>query len=65
MRHLLSAEAQDYFARETFEYPIVPEVGPIGELPPIDELAPPENVDLTQLSDIEGTVELLRDVGAL
>ena len=65
VRHLLSAEAQDYFARETFEYPLVPEVEPIGELPPIDELAPPENVDLTQLSDIEGTVELLRDVGAL
>ena len=65
VRHLLSAEAQDYFARETFEYPLVPEVDPIGELPPIDELAPPEGLDLTQLSDIEGTVELLRDVGAL
>ena len=65
VRHLLSAEAQDYFARETFEYPLVPEVDPIGELPPIDELSPPEGLDLTQLSDIEGTVELLRDVGVL
>jgi iron(III) transport system substrate-binding protein len=65
VRHLLSAEAQDYFARETFEYPLVPGVDPIGELPPIDELAPPGDLDLTELSDIEGTVELLRDVGVL
>jgi iron(III) transport system substrate-binding protein len=65
VRHLLSAEAQDYFARETFEYPLVPEIDPVGELPPIDELAPPEDLDLTQLSDLEGTVELLREVGVL
>ena len=65
VRHLLSAEAQDYFARETFEYPLVPGIDPLGELPPIDELAPPDDLDLTQLSDIEGTVELLREVGVL
>ncbi|WP_251328213.1 extracellular solute-binding protein [Haloplanus pelagicus] len=65
VRHLLSAEAQDYFARETFEYPLVPGVDPIGRLPSIDELNPPEGLDLTQLSDLEGTVDLLRDVGML
>jgi len=65
VRHLLSAEAQDYFARETFEYPLVPGVDPIGGLPTIDELNPPEGLDLTQLSDLEGTVTLLRDVGML
>ena len=65
VRHLLSAEAQDYFARETFEYPLVPGVEPIGRLPTIDELNPPEDLDLTQLSDLEGTVNLLRDVGIL
>jgi iron(III) transport system substrate-binding protein len=65
VRHLLSAEAQDYFARETFEYPLVPGVDPIGRLPSIDELNPPEGLDLTQLSDLEGTVNLLRDVGML
>ncbi|SDM84470.1 iron(III) transport system substrate-binding protein [Halogranum gelatinilyticum] len=65
VRHLLSAEAQDYFARETFEYPLVPEVEPLAELPSIDELNPPEGLDLTQLSDLQGTVELLRDVGVL
>jgi iron(III) transport system substrate-binding protein len=65
IRHLLSAEAQDYFARETYEYPLVPEIEPLAELPSIDELNPPEGLDLTQLSDLQGTVELLRDVGVL
>ena len=65
VRHLLSAEAQDYFARSTFEYPLVPEVDPVGRLPPIDELNPPEGVDLSQLSDLEATISLLRETGAL
>jgi iron(III) transport system substrate-binding protein len=65
VRHLLSAEAQDYFARETFEYPLVPGVDPVGRLPGIDELNPPEGLDLTELSDLQGTIDLLRDVGVL
>jgi iron(III) transport system substrate-binding protein len=65
VRHLLSAEAQDYFARSTFEYPLVPEVEPIGRLPAIDELNPPEDLDLSQLSDLEATISLLRETGAL
>lgn len=63
VRHLLSAEAQDYFARTTFEYPLVPEVDPVGEIPPIDELNPPAGLDLSELSDLEPTIELMRDVG--
>ncbi len=62
VRHLLSAEAQDYFARSTFEYPLVPDVEPIGDLPTIDELNVPD-VDLTQLSDLQPTIDLMRDVG--
>jgi iron(III) transport system substrate-binding protein len=62
VRHLLSAEAQDYFARTTFEYPLIPGVEPIGNLPTIDELDVPD-IDLTQLSDLEATVDLMRDVG--
>jgi iron(III) transport system substrate-binding protein len=63
VRHLLSGGAQDYFARETFEYPLIPEVEPIGALPSIDELNPPEGLDLTQLSDLEPTIELMREAG--
>lgn len=63
VRHLLSAEAQDYFARTTKEYPLVPAVEPVGALPPIDQLNPPENLDLTQLSNLEPTIRLMREVG--
>ncbi|QLD89530.1 extracellular solute-binding protein [Natronomonas salina] len=63
VRHLLSGEAQDYFARTTFEYPLIPGVEPIGALPTIDELNPPSDLDLTQLSDLEPTIRLMRDAG--
>jgi iron(III) transport system substrate-binding protein len=62
VRHLLSGEAQDYFARTTFEYPLIPEVEPIGDLPTIDELDVPD-LDLTQLSDLEPTIDLMREAG--
>ncbi|MFC5277442.1 extracellular solute-binding protein [Halorubrum rubrum] len=62
VRHLLSAEAQDYFARSTFEYPLIPEVEPIGDLPTIDELDVPD-IDLTKLSDLEPTIDLMREAG--
>ncbi len=62
VRHLLSAEAQDYFARSTFEYPLIPDVEPIGDLPTIDELDVPD-IDLTELSDLEPTIDLMREAG--
>jgi len=39
-------------------------VQPVGDLPTIDELNPPE-IDLTKLSDVEPTLELMREVGVL
>jgi iron(III) transport system substrate-binding protein len=63
VRHLLSAEVQEYFAIETFEYPPNPNVDPIGELPAIDELNVPD-IDLTALSNLEPTLDLMRDAGA-
>ncbi|WP_096592363.1 extracellular solute-binding protein [Halorubrum ezzemoulense] len=62
VRHLLSAEAQDYFARSTFAYPLIPEVEPIGDLPTIDELDVPD-IDLSELSNLEPTIDLMRDAG--
>ena len=64
IRHLLSAEAQEFFATQTFAYPMIPGVQPVGGLPTVDELEPPE-VDLSQLSDLEPTLELMREVGIL
>lgn len=64
IRHLLSAEAQEYLATRGFAYPMIPEVEPVGPLPTLDELEPPE-LDLQKLSDVQPTLELLRDVGIL
>jgi iron(III) transport system substrate-binding protein len=64
IRHLLSAEAQEFFATRTFAYPTVPEVQPPGGLPTADELNPPD-IDLTELSDIQPTLQLLRETNVL
>ncbi|HWO93318.1 MAG TPA: extracellular solute-binding protein, partial [Dehalococcoidia bacterium] len=66
VRYLLSTEAQQYFADETFEYPLslTADVEPIADLPPLAELEPPD-LDLSSLSDLEGTLEMLRETGVL
>jgi iron(III) transport system substrate-binding protein len=64
VRHLLSAEAQEFFATRTFAYPTVPAVEPVGELPSIDELNPPD-VDLADLADVTPTIDLLRETNVL
>jgi iron(III) transport system substrate-binding protein len=64
IRHLLSAEAQEFFATRTFAYPTVPDIPPVGGLPSIDELNPP-SIDLQKLSETGPTLELLRETGAL
>jgi iron(III) transport system substrate-binding protein len=64
VRHLLSSEAQEYFAIRTFEYPLVPGVDPVGRLPPIDELNVPD-IDLSELSSLDDTVQVLRDEDVL
>jgi iron(III) transport system substrate-binding protein len=61
---LLSEEAQTYFAEETFEIPVVAGIETSSALPPIDSLAIPE-FDLNKLADLQGTVDLLTEVGAL
>ena len=61
---LLSAEAQEYFATETFEYPLVGGVEVAADVPPLEEIGTPE-IDLSDLSDLEGTLELLQEVGIL
>ena len=58
--HLLSAEAQEYFATTTWEYPTIDGVEPIDELQSTDEFEPPE-LDLNELADLEPTLELLRE----
>lgn len=64
VEYLLSAEAQQYFANETYEYPLVPGVTPDPNLVPLDEIQTPD-IDLSDLADLEGTLRLLQEVGAL
>ena len=64
VRFLLSEEGQTYFREETFEYPVAAGVSAWPTLVPLDELNPP-SLALTSLSDLEGTIALLEEVGAL
>jgi iron(III) transport system substrate-binding protein len=61
---LLSEEAQQYFATETFEIPLAEGVEPADGVPDLATLTVPE-LDLDQLADLEGTLALLQEVGVL
>lgn len=61
---LLSTVAQQYFASQTYEYPLVDGVVTSSLLTPLSELNTPD-IALGDLSDLQGTVELLQDVGLL
>jgi iron(III) transport system substrate-binding protein len=64
VRHLLSAEAQEFFTTVSFAYPMIPDVAPPGGLPTIDELSPPD-IELADLSELEETLDLMRAAGVL
>ena len=61
---LLSPEAQEYFATETYEYPLTEGIEPSVDLLPLDEIDVPE-IDLSDLDDLEGTLEMIEESGAL
>lgn len=60
----LSKEAQQYFADDTYEYPLVEGVETDQELVPLSEIQSPK-VDLSNLDDLQGTLELLQETGVL
>ncbi len=62
--YLLSSKAQQYFASETFEYPVVADVIASPRLRPLESLRGESPVvDLDTLEDLKGTLELLAEVG--
>lgn len=64
--YLLSPEGQAYFANSTYEYPVTPEVALPGGLPPLAELeADANNIALGDLADLQGTLEMLIDLGII
>jgi len=64
VRTMLRRPAQEYFAASSKEYPLIAGVQPSKELTPLDEIPAPD-IDLANLGDLKGTLELMRDTGAL
>lgn len=62
--YLLSKGAQQHFTDAVFEYPLVSGIKTNEMLVPLSEIETPE-LDLSNLDDLEGTLELLSEVGAL
>lgn len=62
--YLLSSDGQRYFAERTFEYPLAAGVPADPRLKPLAEIETPA-LDLNQLSDLQETLKLLQEVGAL
>jgi iron(III) transport system substrate-binding protein len=64
VRFLLGEEVQAFFGQETdaLEFPLVEGIDS-PELPSLESLDPPQ-VDLSRLEDLQGTLELLNEVGA-
>jgi iron(III) transport system substrate-binding protein len=66
LNYSLSPEGQQYFASETFEYPVIDGVELSPLLPALTELdARAVNIDLSQMADLQGTVLLLSEMGIL
>jgi iron(III) transport system substrate-binding protein len=61
---LLSPIAQQYFASQTYEYPVIKGVVINPLLTPLEEINAPD-IDMADLDDLEGTLALLREVGIL
>lgn len=60
---LLSPEAQQYFADETYEFPLVDGVEPSGDLPPLEDLSV-TRLDLDTLGgELTSSIEMIRESG--
>lgn len=64
INYLLTKSAQEYFAEQTFEYPLVSGVETDTGLPPLLGMKPPE-LDLSDLQDLQGSLALMRETGIL
>ena len=60
---LLEKEAQEYFAEETFEYPLADGVEAAEGVPPLDSLRPPPGEQPDELGDIATTGKLIAEAG--
>jgi len=64
LRFMLSLVGQQYFAGQTFEYPLVDGVTTHRLLRPLSKISRPD-IDMVSLSDLKGTQSMLRDLGII
>lgn len=63
IQFMLSADAQQFFADETFEYPLAAGVEPSGDVPPLSEISS-TTIDLDELGGgLERTTQLIEQSG--
>ena len=62
--YMLSDAAQQYFANETAEYPVIDSVIPRAGLLSFEEISGPR-IDFSRLADLQGTLDLLRQTGVV
>ena len=61
---MLSEQAQTHFAEVVKEYPLIESVEVDPLVTPLEQIEQPD-VELAELEDLEGTLELLQEAGAL
>jgi iron(III) transport system substrate-binding protein len=64
IEYMLSEKAQQHFTDNTHEYPLIEGVDADPELQPLSQIEPPE-IDLSDLTDLQGSLELMRQTGIL
>jgi iron(III) transport system substrate-binding protein len=63
--YMLSRDAQLYFSTETYEYPLLNGTKVLGPQLTLDQISTPDDLKLADIDDLEGTLNLIREVGAL
>jgi iron(III) transport system substrate-binding protein len=64
IEYMLSPWAQEYVAKNDHEYPLVAGVKADPDLPDLSSIKPPQ-IDLSNLNDLKGSLEMMRQAGIL
>ena len=64
VEYLISDAGQQYFSDQTMEYPLTSTVAPSEKLIPLDQV-PTAELDLNDIDQLDGTLELMREAGLL